>query len=84
MPKVKLKIHREAIRDILQSDEALEVVRAKGEAIADACNDQSSWGGYFTHAGIDGTRARARVWSADGRGDEARDNRLVRNLDAGS
>lgn len=30
-----------------------------------------------------GHRARAVVWSADNRNDEARDNRLIHNLDAG-
>lgn len=80
--RIRAKLNRRGIRSLLNSDEALALVASKGEAIAEACNSQSSWGGYFTAASADGVRARAKVWSADGRNDEARDQRLVRNLDA--
>lgn len=53
----------------------------RAQAIADACNNNSSWGGYIAAAGADGKTAQ--VWSADGRDDEARDQRLIRFLDHG-
>lgn len=79
---VRLKFHRQAIEEIEKSPEALALVQQKADAIADACNGQSSWGGYFSAAEVNSDRARARVWSADGRNDEARDQRLIKNLDA--
>lgn len=53
----------------------------RATAIEDACNAQSSWGGY--HSAVDSSGMTARVWSADRRNDEARDQRLLRFLDAG-
>lgn len=63
-------------------DAAGELLVERAEAIAQACNDDSTWGGY--HAVVDEDRQSARVYSADGRNDEARDQRLLRNLDAGA
>ena len=56
-----------------------QLLEDSAAAIADACNSDSSWGGYDSALGDDG---KARVWSADGRDDEARDQRLIRHLDA--
>jgi len=53
----------------------------RAQAIADACNADSTWGGYHAAAGSDGKSAQ--VWSADARNDEARDQRLIRFLDHG-
>lgn len=80
--RIRVKVHRDGIVGAMTSDEALANIAARGEAVADACNTESSWGGYFTAARVDGIRARATVWSADNRNDEARDQRLVRNMDA--
>lgn len=52
----------------------------RARAIEAACNADSSWGGY--HSAVDASGMSARVWSADRRNDEARDQRLLRNLDA--
>lgn len=52
----------------------------RAQAIADACNADSTWGGYHADVGRDGKSAQ--VWSADARNDEARDQRLLRFLDA--
>lgn len=81
--KIRVKINRAGIKALMRSDGALAAVAVKGEAIAAACNEQSSWGGYYSAAAVGPDRARARVWSADNRNDEARDNRLMKNLDAG-
>lgn len=102
--RIRVKIKRSGIQELMTSEGATELVTSKAAAIAQACNSQSTWGGYFSSGGngLDGTsvgkdgrrrgaggrfvggglRARAKVWSADRRNDEARDQRLVRNLDA--
>lgn len=80
---VRVKISRAALRELMQT-EALVAGRTK--AIEDACNGQSSWGGYASSVNTDGTRARGTVWSyarQDGKGTTERANRMVRNLDAG-
>lgn len=78
--RIKVKVNRAGVQALMKSDGALAKVKELGQATADACNSESSWGGYFTSASVDGDRARATVWSADNRNDEARDQRLVRNL----
>lgn len=84
MARVRLDWHRAAgLEALVKSPEALAIVEEKAQAIAAACNAESSWGGYDSAARIDNDRARARVWSFDDRDDEARDNRILKNLDAG-
>lgn len=81
MAKSGIVFNRNAIRELAQA--LHDPIMERAEAIADACNEESAWGGYeFDDAS--GEWPRARVWSADSRADEARDNRLIRNLDAGS
>lgn len=80
--RIRVKVRRAGVRELMTSEAALELIKGKAEAVAEACNSQSSWGGYFSAASADASRARAKVWSADRRNDEARDQRLVRNLDA--
>ena len=60
---------------------ASRLLEERAAAIAEACNRDSSWGGYHSAPSSDGQAAQ--VWSADARNDEARDQRLIRNLDAG-
>jgi hypothetical protein len=52
------------------------------KAIEDACNSQSSWGGYRSEVEVYDDGPHGRVWSIDEASDEARAQRLVRNLDA--
>lgn len=60
-------------------------VLGRAEAIADACNADSTWGGYLSADSTHSDRwPHATVWSADGRNDEGRDARTLRHLDAGS
>lgn len=80
--RVRLVYHMEAFGEIERSPEVLALIKAKAEAVAAACNAESSWGGYASAAAIHSDRARGTVWSYDNRNDEARDNRLVRNLGA--
>lgn len=55
----------------------------RAAAIRDACNAQSSWGGYVSGPASDGSGAQ--VWAIDPHAtvDNARANRLLRALDAG-
>jgi hypothetical protein len=53
------------------------------KAISDACNMQSSWGGYDWETEVWPDGPVGRVWSFDEASDEARAQRLIRNLDAG-
>ena len=50
-------------------------------AVADACNRQSSWGGYAYEVEVFDEPV-GRVWSFDEAADESRAQRLIRNLDA--
>lgn len=79
---VRLQYNPKAYDEILGGAKALAAVSEKVDSIAAACNADSSWGGYFSAASSTNGRARGRVWSADNRNDEHRDQRLVRNLDA--
>lgn len=61
-------------------------IAARAARIAAACNAASSWGGYEWELITQNQgRASANVWTIDDRGikDNARTNRLLRNLDAG-
>lgn len=85
MAKSKVKIHRGAIRKLMQDPKVLADLKRRGEAIAAAANAQSSWGGYYSGVSEQSGRPSVRVWNikqaaAD---DEARNNRLIRSLDAG-
>ena len=51
-------------------------------AVEDACNSQSSWGGYRSEVEEWPDGPVGRVWSIDEASDEARQQRLIRNLDA--
>lgn len=84
MPRgVRIRFKPQAFPELMAGPEAEAMLEQRARAIADACNSDSSWGGYFYAVTKDGVRARARIWSADDRNDEARDQRLIRNLDAG-
>jgi hypothetical protein len=58
-------------------------VTGRVQAIENACNSQSSWGGYRSEVEVYDDGPHGRVWSIDEASDEARAQRLVRNLDAG-
>lgn len=81
--RVRLVYHMDAFAEIEKAPAVEALIKAKAKAIEDACNSQSSWGGYASAVSVNSDRVRGRVWSYDDRNDEARDNRLVHNLDAG-
>lgn len=78
---VKLTFKRGAIQELagLLHGE----IQDRAQAVADACNAESQWGGYES-GDASGDWPRARVWNSDSRNDEARDQRLIKALDAGS
>lgn len=78
--KVRYEIHDPAIVELMTSQKAQDLVNEKARALADACNAQSSWGGYDWEPGESSIRARARVWSINS--SEAREQRLLRNLNS--
>jgi hypothetical protein len=86
---VRIKINPQGVSQLEGSPKALALIKELTEATAAACNRESSWddpevdGGYFSHIEDDGIRARGRVWSIDQQRNEARKNRLVRNLGGG-
>lgn len=85
MARTKLKFNVNDFARIRTEEKVLADLRARAERIKDACNAQSSWGGYYSAATVRGDRVRARVWSIGpkAREDNARNQRLIRNLDAG-
>jgi hypothetical protein len=80
----KVKINRDNFRRLRTSPEALALVADRAEAVAEACNAQSSWGGYEARSSASGNRARAQVWTIEREAvvDNARNQRLIRNIGA--
>jgi hypothetical protein len=83
--KVKVTIKRTGITDLMSGPGARAEIERRTKAVEDACNGESSWGGYASATDHDETRARGRVWSyarQDGKGQTERAKRMIRNLDA--
>ena len=83
--RVEVTFNGDAIERLLTSPAMVQDLRRRAERVADAANRESSWGGYASSASGEGRRAHARVWNvkAGAADDEARNNRLIRGLDAG-
>jgi hypothetical protein len=82
----RVTIHRDQFRALRTSAKAQALVDAAAERIAAACNGQSTWGGYEASSRPNPTqRAAAYVWTIEPEAvaDNARNQRLIRNLDAG-
>lgn len=85
MANVRLTVNRAAIKAMLTSPAVRADIARRAEAVAEACNRDSSWGGYqASHGGR--SRARSAVWTIEPEAvaDNARNQRLIRNLDAGA
>ncbi len=79
-PSSHIKISDEVRKQIKQL--AMPLVSDSAKKIADASNDQSSWGFYWAQA--DDTSAAVTVaLHPDAAADNARANRILRNVDAG-
>lgn len=86
--KVKFQFNKHLEQQLRDLPVIVDDIERRTKAIADACNEESSWGdpkvggGYFHHAQANPTLGR--VWTVDKQRDESRKNRMIRNLDAGS
>jgi hypothetical protein len=81
---VKVVVHEGAVHELLTSTAVQRDLERRGAAIAAACNADSAWGGYDSGPVPGDPTAKVNVWSIGENDDEARRNRLVRNLDAGA
>lgn len=82
MARLRVDMNAEAIRDVMSGGAARALIDGRAAAVADACNNQSSWGGYAWADASTGVRANAKVWSY-GRNDSiTRKNRLIANIGA--
>lgn len=79
----KVVVHSDASDALLNSEAVAEMLADMASAIEAACNTDSSWGGYASAVETSGDRPVGRVWSIGRHDDEARRQRLIRNLDAG-
>lgn len=79
----RLKINRAALDALTSGPQSLALALGSAKAIADACNAESSWGGYEFDGEVGPDGAEARVFSIGENDDDARRDRMVRNLDAG-
>lgn len=80
--RVRVKINRAAKTALLKSDSIQADLDRRGQAIADACNADSSWGGYKSGP-APGKTAKTNVWSIGDHDRESRQQRLPKNLDQG-
>lgn len=78
---IRIVINEDAVHELMH--QTVGLLAEKGAAIAAACNAESSWGGYESDAEVTEIGAMAVVWTIGEHDDEARQNRLVRNLGAG-
>ena len=81
----RMTVNRAAYRRIMTSPMLLADVRRRTKAVADACNAESSWGGYYWQSRMTPTRVVGTVWSI-GRSDRPggdRALRMVRKIDSG-
>ena len=81
----KLVFKRGALDRLKHESRVQADLLRRGAAIRDACNGESSWGGYEMALRTEGKLVAVNVWSisAHARADNARSNRLVNNLDVG-
>jgi hypothetical protein len=86
MAKMRVKINPGPTRTLLTSSELKADFQRRGEAIKQACDGESSWGGYYTATTTEGDRVSTKVWSVSSNLGENhnRHQRMIRNLDAGA
>lgn len=80
--KAKVVINNPAFEELIHSSKVVEDIRARTTAVEQACSAQSGWGGYASSVSTVGNRPHGRVYSIGRHDDEARHNRMIRNLDA--
>lgn len=86
--KARIEFNKNLEQEFRDLPIVAEMVAHHVEAIAAACNADSSWddpkvgGGYFSSAQSNPTLGR--VWSVDRQRSESRKNRMIRLLDSGA
>lgn len=85
MAEVRWVINKKAIVAFLRDPRVVDELERRAAAIAAAANAASSWGGYVSEVDTSGARPTARVWNIKhgASDDEARNNRMIRALEAG-
>lgn len=86
MAAPKVRVLSPGSKSILASPKVKADLERRIKAIQDACESESSWGGYFTAVTVDSERATAKIWSLSSNLGENhnRHQRMIRNLDAGA
>ena len=79
----RLQFSNSGFRKIMRSANVQRDIEKRAERIAAACNAQSSWGGYEWAPASSGSGAQVWSISDHARADNARSNRMLKNLDAG-
>lgn len=74
---VRIELNSAAAGRLLRGPEVVEGLERRASAITDACNEQSSWGGYKYEVDTDGPVPVARVWTI-GKSDRPGGDRALR------
>ena len=82
MARTRIVLNDRNIDSLPTQPKMVADVTRRTAAVADECNRQSSWGGYAYEVETSDDGPVGRVWSFDEAADEARAQRLLRNLDA--
>lgn len=82
---IRLVFNRGALRTLRTQPALRRDIARRAAAVADACNAQSSGGYESGPESLNRSRASANVWTttAPAAKDNARTNRMVRNLSSG-
>ena len=59
----ELHFSEDAFDEILHSPGVMAEIERRTKAVEEACNNESSWGGYASEVDEYGSRVRGRVWS---------------------
>jgi hypothetical protein len=82
MAKTRIVLNRRNIDKLPTTPAVVADTARRTRSVEEACNAQSSWGGYASEVDVYADGPVGRVWSIDEAADEARAQRLLRNLDA--
>jgi len=85
MARARIRFRNGAIRALMNDAAVVADLEARAKRVAAEANAESSWGGYYSAVSTEGNRPRGRVWNIKqgASDDEARNNRMIRALDAG-
>lgn len=83
--KQRVTVDSKAIGRILKGPQVKAEVEKRTTAIREACNADSSWGGYYSHVYDEYSRPLGRIWTIGRYDSEGTDRalRMLKKLDAG-